>query len=332
MCTTATIDVGGAVSPDYGMHNNRDWGYAVAPGTEFSVSVSFDPMAHGPDAVGPIQRSVYLVTSSTDNGEYAKIDPKAGNNAVTELKVSGNVLYSDEYEKKKSDVGFVFDEVEYDFGLIKQSGGIISYDFEFEYTGDEPIAVTGVPASCACTSAKISQNDFVKGDKGVLTVDFDPNLHEEPEGKFFKTVSLLTEPALEEQPEVKVWVEIDLDLGPEAYKLQEPHDDLDNHDDGLAYHNVSPEELQEMLEAKDFFLLDVHIPEQEHIEETDAFVPYDQIDDYLDDLPEDKSEKIVVYCRSGSMSVEASNKLLDLGYTNVFNLEGGRNAFIELDN
>ena len=71
----------------------------------------------------------------------------------------------------------------------------------------------------------MTQNDFKKGDEGFVTVYFDPNLHEEPEGKFFKTVSLLTEPSLEKQPEVKIWAAIDLNLGPEAYKLKAAHED-----------------------------------------------------------------------------------------------------------
>ena len=99
----------------------------------------------------------------------------------------------------------------------------MSHDFEFTYLGADPITVTGVPASCACTRAEISKNEFKKGDKGILTVYFDPNLHEEPEGKFFKTASILTDPPLDKQPEVKIWAEMDLDLGPDAYKLKEQH-------------------------------------------------------------------------------------------------------------
>lgn len=110
-------------------------------------------------------------------------------------------------------------------GIIKQSGGIVSRDFEFEYFGDEPIEITAVPTSCACTAAAVSKKQFTKGEKGVLKVDFDPNLHAEPEGKFFKTITMMTEPPLKKQPEVKIWAEIDLDLGPSAFKLKEKHED-----------------------------------------------------------------------------------------------------------
>jgi rhodanese-related sulfurtransferase len=329
MCTTATFTLpDGKNSPAFGMHANPEWAYAIKPGEKFSVDVVFDPMAHGPDAVGPIQRSVYIVSSS-ESGEYAVNLPDSADR-VTEVKVSGDVLYSDEYVEKNGKLGFVFDETEYDFGIIKQSGGIVSYDFPFTYKGKVPVLITGTPSSCVCTGGEISNQQFESGDTGVLTVNFDPNLHAEPEGKFFKTVSILTDPELEEAAEVKIWVEIDLDLGSEAFKLQDDHDD--DHENGRAFHNMSPDELKHDLENKDFFMVDVHIPEQEHIEKTDAFIPYNEIASNLDKLPEDKNEKIVVYCRSGSMSIEASEKLIELGYKNVYNLEGGRNAYIDLTN
>ena len=36
----------------------------------------------------------------------------------------------------------------------------------------------------------------------------------------------------------------------------------------------------------------------------------------------DKDAKIFVYCRSGNRSVQAAKKLVDLGYTNVFDIGG----------
>lgn len=328
MCTTATFTLpDGEKSPAFGMHGNQQWAYAIKPGESFSINVVFDPMAHGPSAVGPIQRSVYILSSSIPNGNYAVSVPDS-QDMVTEVKVSGDVLSSEDYQEKNTQTGFIFEETEHDFGIIKQSGGIVSYDFPFTYKGDVPVSITGTPSSCACTEGKISAQEFQPGESGILTVNFDPNLHAEPEGKFFKTVSILTDPKLENSAEVKIWAEIDLDLGPEAFKLQDDHDD--EHKDGQAFHNISPQELQHDLENKDFFLVDVHIPKQEHIEKTDDFIAYNEIEANLSKFPKDKNEKIVVYCRSGSMSIEASQKLIDLGYKNVYNLEGGRNAYIEL--
>lgn len=126
-----------------------------------------------------------------------------------------------------------FTETSHDFGLIKQSGGKVSHNFSFTYQGKEPIAVTSTPTSCQCTEAFIDKKTLNPGDSGILTVVFNPNLHTEPDGRFFKTAMILTDPPLKEQPEVKIWTEIDLDLGPEAFELQEPHehtgDEPENH-------------------------------------------------------------------------------------------------------
>jgi len=91
-----------------------------------------------------------------------------------------------------------------------------------------------------------------------------------------------------------------------------------------GYRDITAPELKAMLEkGEEMLLIDVHIPEQQHIKGTDDFIPFNQIEANLDRLPRDKTAKIVVYCRSGSMSAIASKKLVELGYTNVNNLLGG---------
>jgi len=92
---------------------------------------------------------------------------------------------------------------------------------------------------------------------------------------------------------------------------------------------VSPQEFAEFAKNKNAFIVDVHTPEQTHIPGTDAVIPFDRIQENKDRLPADKSTPILVYCRSGSMSAKATEEIAALGYTSVYDLEGGTNAYKE---
>jgi rhodanese-related sulfurtransferase len=92
---------------------------------------------------------------------------------------------------------------------------------------------------------------------------------------------------------------------------------------GGSYQNVTPTELKTMLESKDFVLVNVHIPFAGNIPGTDHSIPYNEIGQNLSQLPVEKSAKIILYCSSGRMSQIAAEELVALGYTNVWNLNGG---------
>jgi rhodanese-related sulfurtransferase len=94
-----------------------------------------------------------------------------------------------------------------------------------------------------------------------------------------------------------------------------------------AYWNVTVPQLQTMLQRKDSPLINVHVPFQGDLPLTDAAIPFDQIAAHVDQLPTDKNAPVVLYCRSGRMSVESATVLAGMGYTRVYNLVGGFNAW-----
>lgn len=86
--------------------------------------------------------------------------------------------------------------------------------------------------------------------------------------------------------------------------------------------DLTPAQLSSMLEAKDFFMVNVHIPYQGELPKTDAFLQFDQIGSLLEKMP-GKQDKVVVYCKTGRMSKIALESLARAGYSNLYQLEGG---------
>ena len=99
--------------------------------------------------------------------------------------------------------------------------------------------------------------------------------------------------------------------------------------DKKAYRQVSPEEAAAMMEEEtDYIILDVRTQEEyetAHIPGA-ICIPNETIG--TEDIPElpDKDQLILVYCRSGNRSKQASEKLAKQGYTNIVEF-GGINSW-----
>lgn len=93
-----------------------------------------------------------------------------------------------------------------------------------------------------------------------------------------------------------------------------------------SYRVVSVEELNTMLENKDFTLVNVHIPWEGDIPQTDQRLAYDTLDQNLS-LPPQKNDKILVYCYTSGMAKIAVETLLANGYKNIWMVDGGLSAW-----
>mgnify|MGYP005837874725 CR=1 FL=1 len=94
-----------------------------------------------------------------------------------------------------------------------------------------------------------------------------------------------------------------------------------------GYIDIKVEQLEELLASEEVLVVNVHIPYEGDIPGTDASIPFDEIQNRLDQLPADKDAPIVLYCRSGPMSTSAAKVLAAEGYTQIYELDGGMRAW-----
>ena len=82
-----------------------------------------------------------------------------------------------------------FKEISYNFGTIKESKGPVTHKFEFTNTGNKPLILTNVTASCGCTRPEYPTKPIKPGKKGTIKVTFSPIGRA---GAFKKTVKVKT--------------------------------------------------------------------------------------------------------------------------------------------
>ncbi len=93
---------------------------------------------------------------------------------------------------------------------------------------------------------------------------------------------------------------------------------------GIGYQQITAQEAKRIMdEEPDICILDVRTQKEYdsgHIKAA-ACLPNEEITGEPEELP-DKNQKILVYCRSGSRSKQAAQKLADMGYENVLEFGG----------
>ena len=86
---------------------------------------------------------------------------------------------------------------------------------------------------------------------------------------------------------------------------------------------ITPEQLLAMLDAKDFELINVHVPYAGEIPGTDAHIAYTDVDAIEAHLGGDEAANVVLYCRTGPMSQIAGDALVSRGYCNLSDMSAG---------
>ena len=92
-----------------------------------------------------------------------------------------------------------------------------------------------------------------------------------------------------------------------------------------SYRQINMDEAIAMMEAEsDYIILDVRTPEEfseKHIPGAINIANETIGSEEIPELP-DKDQLILVYCRSGNRSKQASEKLIALGYTSIVEFGG----------
>lgn len=96
---------------------------------------------------------------------------------------------------------------------------------------------------------------------------------------------------------------------------------------------ITPAELKARLDAgEQIHLVDVREPaEHQEFNIGGTLLPLGKILGMMtDDIDDLKENEVVCYCRSGQRSMQASLMLETMGFRHVVNLQGGMNAWKEL--
>lgn len=101
-----------------------------------------------------------------------------------------------------------------------------------------------------------------------------------------------------------------------------------------SYQQVDAETAKELMDTEnDYVILDARTQaeyDQGHIPGA-ILIPHDTVATAAEDALPDKDQLILVYCRSGNRSKQASQALVDLGYTNVIEFGGINNWPYEVE-
>lgn len=92
----------------------------------------------------------------------------------TPICVLAFILFSIGLSAQTKGAAIVFINTTHDFGTIVETNGLATCSFEFTNTGDQPLVISQVSASCGCTSPAWSKEPIAPGAKGFVQATYNP--------------------------------------------------------------------------------------------------------------------------------------------------------------
>ena len=124
----------------------------IASGKTGEIKVAYNPAGRP----GPFSKTISVYCENAD---------------PVQLTIKGNVNKNDAEEKAPV---LTFEEASHDFGTIGEMDGNADHVFKFVNTGNAPLSVTRVTASCGCTRPEWTQAPVEPGKEGVIIISFNP--------------------------------------------------------------------------------------------------------------------------------------------------------------
>jgi Protein of unknown function (DUF1573). len=132
------------------------------------IKVSYNPKGRP----GPFTKSITVYCENAD---------------PVQLTIKG-VVKNIEVAKKKLPV-LTFKNPTHDFGSIGENDGFAEHTFSFVNTGDAPLVISTITASCGCTRPEWSKEPIEPGKEGFIIIAFNPQGRV---GNFNKTATVYT--------------------------------------------------------------------------------------------------------------------------------------------
>jgi hypothetical protein len=141
----------------------------------------------------------FLLIASCTNNNSIQVEQKEGDvvssisSGQTEEEIKKELA---EIESERGSITTLsFNEIEHDYGTVKANSDNKT-EFIVTNTGDKPLIIEKVDASCGCTTPKKPEKPILPGQSDVIEVIFHPKEGQLNEQKKTITVTANTEPRL----------------------------------------------------------------------------------------------------------------------------------------